>query len=698
MEKIIGGEDLELSFPVRIHEKLLWPCYEFIAQAHGVEDYEKNIIEEVILRLAEINVTEIKEIASCTGLEEDLISFIQSRLEQRECLDSCCRITETGKQKLGEYSKNQSKKIHVYVDAVSGRLIPYYSMVNSDNRFKYSFGKEERVNEESDSESESANLIFFKYKEFSTAGKETDEMQRALKLHYDENYNEIPEGDDVTAMLHKLFPKKDGVYALTDKEQSTKKNLCWILLDLMQPEGSSRDWVFTDGFGKISPFFSVECIKNQTDTEYISSLRDDLKIQTNAQKNAVNEVDKNFPKLAEKLISAQKCMSELKTFVDSPDKEEALLSAISDSLLFLTQLAEWIIFYILHKEESEYKAKNVLADFEKFANNKGSGHIISVLAKKCAKKLGFECGKEERKTLVQRYGKLWYAFNKVPTLFALLDILLIAFADEKWLKVFARENPDFISVLTDLNISRNKSFHSGFVAETNKSIEKIEKTYNEIMLLMEKGLGIKINDSNEISFEEKIAIQNERDAAIIRMEQGLGFSLCKILEPCLLRFVTDMERRGTEAATLNNAIILDEYKILEKIFASMNECLGNEWKNSDWKQKVQSMGFEFSESNDFKSLNRTSEDRIESALERRPSSMNAACIAFCTLCDDKLLKEISSKWKTLLKDVSYIASKRGHGEIPSSIDSERVLLMKQKIIELIKFFAKNGFLGEKSIN
>ena len=694
MEKIIGGENFESSFPVRIHKKLLWPCYEFIAQAQGVEDYEKNIIEEVVLRLAEINVTDIEEIASCTGLEKDLISFIQSRLVQRECLDSCWRITETGKQKLGEYSKNQSKEIHVYVDAVSGRIIPYYSMVDSDNRFKYSIGKEESRQADSDSDT----LFFFNFKGFSTAGKETDEMQTALKLHYDEDYNQIPESDDVTAMLHKLFPKKDGVFARIDEGQSTKKNLCWILLDLIQPEGSSRDWVFTDGFGKISPFFSVECIKNQTDTKYISSLRDDLKIQTNAQKNAVNEVDKNFPKLAGKLISAQKCMNELKTFVDSPDKEEALLSAISDSLLFLTQLAEWIIFYILHKEKSEYKAKNVLADFEKFANNKGSGHIISGIAKKCAEKLGFECGIEEKKSLVQRYGKLLYAFNKVPTLFAILDIILIAFADEKWFKDFARENSDFISVLTDLNISRNKSFHSGLVAETNKSIEKIKKTYKEIKLLMEKGLGIKINDSDEISFEEKIAIQNERDAAISRMEQGLGFSLCRILEPSLLRFVTDMERRGTDAATLNNAIILDEYKILEHIFVSANECLGNEWKNSYWKQKARSMGFEFSESNDFKSLNGTSEDRIESALERRPSSMNAACIAFCTLCDVKLLKKISLKWKTLLKDVSYIAFKRGHGEIPASIDSERALLMKQKIIELIKFFAENGFLGEKSVN
>ena len=215
MEKIIGGKDINNPFPVRIQQKILWPCYEFIAQGEGIEDYEKNIIEEVVLKLAEINVTDSKEIASCTGLEEDLVVFIQSRLEQRDCLDSCYHITDCGKQKLGEFSKNQSKEIHVYVDAVSGRIIPYYSMVDSNNRFEYSYGQED---------DDGFGNVLFKYKAYSSAGTETDEMQVAYKLHYDENLNQVPDSGDVTAMLHKLFPKKEDIFARIDGNQSTKKN------------------------------------------------------------------------------------------------------------------------------------------------------------------------------------------------------------------------------------------------------------------------------------------------------------------------------------------------------------------------------------------------------------------------------------------------------------------------------------------
>lgn len=710
MEKIIGGKDINNPFPVRIQHKLLWPCYEFIAQGEGIEDYEKNIIEEVVLKLADINVTDTKEIASCTGLEEDLVSFIQSRLEQRECLDSCYHITELGKQKLGEFSKNRSKEIHVYVDAVSGRIIPYYNMVDSNNRFEYSYGKEEKCYAELDSasklesenqtESDNTNAkpsdcqTFFKYKGYSTAGTETDEMQVAYKLHYDENFNQVPDSEEVTAMLHKIFPKKDGVFVRIDESQSTKQNLRWILLDVMQPEGSSRDWVFTDGLGKITSFFSSQYIKNETDNKFISSLRDSLQIQTNAQEKSVSQVEIRYPKLKEKLSSAQKCMKELRMIVDSPDKEENLLSAMTDSLLFLTQLAEWVLFYILHEGQSEYKARGVLSELEKFKENRASAFIIAGIAAKTSRRIGFDCGTEEKKSLTQRYGKLWYAFNKVPSLFPLLNIFLIAFENEVWLRDFAKENNDFLSVLTNLNISRNQSFHSGKVGDTKSFIDGTEKAYQKILSLMQVCLGVRIEESQELSFAEKIALQNERDQAISRMEQSLGFTLCHTLDSNLIRFVTDMERRVSQSDSLSNAIVLDQYKILEHLFVSVNESLGDDYKNSDWKAKVRASGFELSETNEFKSILGTNEDRINSALERKPSSMNAACIAFLTLSDAKLLRGISSKWRKMLSDVSYIVHKRGHGEIPTDIDAVRVMEIKRRIIDLIHFFAENGFLIE----
>ena len=687
MEKIIGGRETTCSFPVRIRHKLLWPCYEFIAIAEGIDNYEKNIIEEVVLRLADIGVTDLKEIAACTGLEEDLVSFMQSRLEQRGCLDSCQRITDTGKERLGEFSVKHRKEIHVYVDAVSGRIVPYYNMLDYDNSFKHSDGKEVGSGE-------------FRFKGFSTAGTETDDWQEAHKLHYSEDYNRIPESDDVTAMLHKLFPKKDGIFARVDKDQSVKRNLRWIMLDIMQPEGSSRDWVLTDGFGHISTFFSCTKISDPDDSRFISSLRNRVQVKTNETEKSLVLPDRKYPKLHDKLVSAQKCITDLESLVvDSPDKEEALLSAMTDSLLLLTQLVEWVLFYILHDKKNEYRAREVLSNFKKFKNNKDSLHVIGEIAAKSARELGFECGAEEKKFLKQGYGKLLHAFNEVPSLFALLDILLIAFEKEPWLKKFAKELPDFLFVLTNLNRGRNKSFHSGSVDGSRKEFTNyIEESYKEILALMKAGLGVEVSKTNILSTAEILAVQNERDEAISRMEEALGFTICHTLDAKFVRFVTDMERRGTEPGSLNNAIILDQYKILENLFVSANEALGDELRNSNWKKKAQSAGFELSETNEFRSIRETNKDRISQALDRKPASMNAACIAFCTLADIRLLKGISASWKSMLKDVSYIAFKRAHGEIPASIDAKRALEMKAHIIWLVKFFAENGFFSGETVN
>ena len=684
MEKIIGGKEWNGSFQVRIRQKILWPCYEFIAQATGIDNYERNIIEEVILRLADINVTDIKDIASSTGLEEDLVSFMQSRLEQHGCLDDCFRITDDGKQRLGEMIENHSSSIHVYVDAVSGDVVPYFSMLEDNDRFNYSFGKEEW---------EESGRSFFKYKGYSTAGTESDEFETAYKLQYDKNLNVVPRSEDVTAMLHKLYPGIDGIYARVEETQNTSKNLRWILVEVFQPEGSSRDWTFTDGFGKVTSFFSVQRINNDIDKKYIASLRESVQVRTNANNSStVSKSVEKYPKLKEKLVSLQKCMKELDLFVDSPDKEDNLRSAMADSVIYLTQLVEWVLFYIMHKHSNEYGVKEVLDKNRRMFSSRASSYIIGSSSFKSAQNLGFDIGLNEKKAFRQKNGKLWNAFEKTPTLLPLLDVLLISLGQESWLKEFAGENPDFLSILVDLNEKRNQGMHVGFVKDGKDFLAYVKKAYNEILFLMQMGLNVKINETNEFTFGEKIALQNERDAAISRMEVNLGFSLCHTLNASLIRLVVDMERRGTKTDDLNYAIILDQYRILECLFRSVNESLGDELKNSAWKEKMKHAGFAIPEEYEFKTLLKTKENKIRSALNRRDASMNAACIAFCTLADTELLRGISAQWREMLSDICYIVHKRSHGEIPDSIDEKRTLEIKKRIIDLIHYFAEKGFL------
>ena len=685
MEKIIGGKDLNYGqFSMQLHHKILWPCYEFIAMAEGVENSEgKNILEETILRFADIKITDTREIADSLCLDKDLVSFIQSRLEQKMCLDDCHRITQKGLEQLGQYLEKKPVNINIYVDAVSGRIIPYYTTIESKEYFKYSSGHEEKNN-------------CFYYKGYTTAGKESDEETEAYKLHYGFEFNQVPDGREVAAMLRKLFPGRDNVSALVDFNQKCGKNLRWFLLDIVQPKGATRNWIFSDGFGELSSFFSVEAIKHEDDSQYIRGLRNYLTTQTNAVADKKLESGSNFPEIEEKLQNVQKYMEVLKQPVESSDSEEYFISARNDTALYLTQLAEWTVYYYLHNGNNEYRIKEKLRELRKNFK-KPSGALIVNFAAKCANSLGFEF--YEKDMAKESYSRLERAFYKTPSLFAVLYLMLISFENEKPLKEFAKLHPDFISVLADLNKNRNNAFHSGEIESDDAFKELAERVYKEILDLMKITLNITVTSSNTISFAERNAVKNERDSAIGRMEESLGFALSRKLPSNITRFIIDMERYSPEEKSLNKAVILSMYQVLENVFVALNDSLSDESKNSDWRRKALFCGFEFDETaEDFKSLNSTQGHYVRMATERKPATMNAACIAFMILADTELLQSISSKWRTMLKDISYIAGKRAHGEVPDEIDSEQVMKIKGKIYIFIKESSENGFFTQKNVN
>ena len=278
--------------------------------------------------------------------------------------------------------------------------------------------------------------------------------------------------------------------------------------------------------------------------------------------------------------------------------------------------------------------------------------------------------------------------------------MLLSFEKEPKIKEFAESHPDFISALAELNKNRNNAFHSGEVESDEVFKELADRMYKEIVGLMEITLNITVASSSEqLSLKETIDAENERDLGVSRMEESLGFALSRKLPANITRFIIEMERRSPDEKSLDNAVVLSMYQILENIFVVLNNSLSDESKNSDWQKKALSCGFEFDKENScFKSILKTEKQRIKNAVERKTSTMNAACIAFLILADTELLRSISSSWRTMLRDVSYIAGKRAHGEVPDEIDSGQVMEIKDKIYVFIKDLAKNGFFTQKNVN
>ena len=255
MMQILGGKRLNNLFSYRVKANLLWPAYEFIVPVEGYSDDNQNILENTILKLMEINIITDKEISDATGLETDLISFIQSRLFQKGYIDETYKITDEGLKYIGELSeKKNSTFIYVYVDAITGNVIPYTRALNNDEDLQYTID----VRKDYD---ENKNFTgFYRFRQSESIGEDSDDELKAWQLNGNNDFNGEPRSDDINDMLAKTNPGNDVFIRHGSFEQNLNRNFVNFMVEIFLPEGASGidDWIISDGFGNISTYFSSQ--------------------------------------------------------------------------------------------------------------------------------------------------------------------------------------------------------------------------------------------------------------------------------------------------------------------------------------------------------------------------------------------------------------------------------------------------------
>ena len=691
MMQILGGKRLNNLFSYRVKANLLWPAYEFIVPVEGYSDDNQNILENTILKLMEINIITDKEISDATGLETDLISFIQSRLFQKGYIDETYKITDEGLKYIGELSeKKNSTFIYVYVDAITGNVIPYTRALNNDEDLQYTID----VRKDYD---ENKNFTgFYRFRQSESIGEDSDDELKAWQLNGNNDFNGEPRSDDINDMLAKTNPGNDVFIRHGSFEQNLNRNFVNFMVEIFLPEGASGidDWIISDGFGNISTYFSSQISHfKESDFEYINSLRKPLDNVFLGEEKSIKKQNSKYKELIDKIDNVQREMTTINQSVNSPDAEIIYISAKNDAILYITQMLEWTFFYTLHNYK--YETDTVLAELSKLAKNRSSHYIIGNRVFRILSELKIETDTMTKNRLTESYKRLVSSYNSIPSLFPLFDLIILVLRDEPFFKEFISKNRDFVLFLQKLVNLRNTSFHTGddIIRKT-----EIEPLYSLALKVVESFLNLIIEKvDGKKSFYEEVTEKNQRDAAILRVEKNFGFLICNTLDKNIIRFFIDMEKRiNSEGKIVNNAIILDLYKIYETIFKSINLSLSNESKASDWLGKARSVGLSL-DTKKIGAVEHASIEKINKALERKPSSMQASCVAFIMLSDIDLLREISIQWNTFIEDIAYIAHARGHGEIPSVIDDVSVNKICKLSYAFIKMLISKGFLINRDI-
>lgn len=690
--KIIGGKKTMDIGSTLIDEKLLWPCYEVVASASGLDNiYKGNVIEEYILKLAELGITDTIMIADTLFISGDLVDFVQARLYQKCYLDEVYKITDEGLEHLSEKSKQDGDKesrIFIYVDAIGGKLLRYYCPSDYDNSFHYEGGAFDK-----------SKRNVFCYKEIASAGNESNEECEAYCLNKNLEYNKCNlQDDDVIKMLC-AFTKKPDVYGRVIGSDDPK--LVYVLIDALIMTGDIENWVLTDGFGGLSRVFGVENIINTFDKEYLITKRKSgtSEIYTKNSSSTNCTIPNKYSRLESKIEKIQSLLPQIKQVTPSSSNEVKRLKAQKkDILIAITQLFEWSIFYVLHDNYS-----NVSVALNELRGSRDFDSLIAQTVLSSARELGFTTEGIEG-NFRRSFGAISHSYNDEdsPNLFCLVDLLIESLKGKEFFKKFAFSNKDFLVDVARIKTARDSAFHSGLednsdIANTT-DIGTIEEFCKSAENMLHSFLGISLDfihtgKNKNITYTQQVYFDSKYNSAIAKIESDLGYALFKSIDRRVFSALINVESTVSDddKDITDNSFVIEQYALFEAIFSSVISCIPNSNLSGDWLDRASEARFIIT--SDVKNIIGKTKDVLVSNVKKRgKGSLGALCIEFFSKCDMEVLIKLQEAYSDLLCDVAYIIKERGHGEIPLEIDGARCIKIKQCVIDLLKILCNEGFL------
>lgn len=716
MYKILDYTKPLSGISTKIHEKILWPCFEHSVQITGLPSFSGNIFDELILQL--LSVSDIKsheQLSFDTGFEMDFITFLIDRLIQKNLLREDLSITEDGFAKL-EGERTPTPQIYcIYTDAISGKLISTIELSEEKKFLIYSEGNIEYNDYDKDGH---IKPIRFYYSQMnSTTGNESLDQRPmyVFRQKYNSDQIKIPEVDDVIRILkktHTVIENENGLNIIIDK---SKPKFIYRVIDIVLQEGNTRDFFSSDGKGSLSPFYT-NVLNNYLDSKdeiIISSLRNKLEKNilnkeklSDHQRENLNPVKFKINKKAESIEKARKILEkyEKNEIIQNTDNEKEL-SQIKVNLIFdIYSFIEWIFYYKCTHGDVPItvgidKLKSIIG------NTNYNQFLIQGYLLKKNKDLGFSIVKENESYFVVKIGRINHSMEESPELFA-ISAIATALSDGNqsyWFSKLGNLYPEFFNKICDFKRLRDEAIHQNYTSHTSKEIldfyEYIKKIFGELLKNIEER-------SLFSELEENLTNQNEVNKSIQQMERDLGFALKNALPEKLFTIFENIERYTLPGNNINLAVVISMDQFFESCFEILKANLSK--SKGDYREKYKAVWHK-----DGRVLfDIIKENKVDKEISGRSVSLQAAFIAWISMEDINILYDFRREFPNLLEDIHNIASMRVHGEIPDydkvlsvhqidgrtldyneKVEKATEILSQYKIfcINFIKFLAANGY-------
>lgn len=716
MHKILDYTKPLSGISTRIHEKVLWPCFEHSVSISGLPSFGGNVFEELILKL--LFVSDIKspdQLCFDTGLEKDFITFLLDRLIQKNLLSENLSLTEEGLSKLEEEQTPNPQIFCIYTDAISGKLISTIELSEDRKFLIYSEGNIDY--NDYDKEGNIKPRRFYYSQINSSAGNESLDQRPmfVFREKYESNQIKIPEVDDVIRILkktHTIIENENGLNIIID---TSKPKFVYRVVDVVLQEGNTRDFFASDGKGNLSPFFT-NVLNNYLDSKdevVISSLRDKLEKKLLNKETISDQQKENLDPVRFKIFKKSMAIEKARKILEKYERNEIILNSDSDkelsqikvNLIFdIYSFIEWIFYY-----KCTHSNIPMSVGIDKLKNLIGNSNYNQFLIQRYLlrknRELGFSILNNNESYFLVKIGRIKHTIDETPELFAISAIAtaLSEGNDSYWFSKLAQIHPDFFNRICDFKRLRDEAIHQNDTTHASEEIlafyEYIKTIFNEILKNME-------DTSSYSELEENIKNQNEVNKAMQQMETDLGFALKNALPEKLFSIFENIERYTVSDNGVNLAVVISMDQLFGACFEILKANLSK--TKGDYKEKYKAVWHK--DGNILFDI--VKENKIEKEIFGTSVSMQAAFIAWISMEDINILFEFGKEFPNLLEDILCIASMRVHGEIPDydkvlsvhqinvqTLDynvkvekaTEILLRYKELCINFVKFLAENGY-------
>lgn len=697
--KVISFRTALDGLNIAARQSVLWPCHAFNISIPQKKKSGLNVFEETVLKITEIESGDTEKIALLTCLENELVAFIQNRLNQLGLLNDRYELSEHGQELLNEWQNKSDGNLEytvatVFVDLLSGKLLPYVSTE------QLSYKKISRIGDN--------GFIDFL---INPTNEKSRVSARQIRPAKDSFWKAVPDSNDIIRAIRE-FKKKYKRHALLNQgvdqypppvpmaeaiSLHENPELVYLHCNVLIQIGNS-DLLVTDGcgFGFSESFANYltsqdwQWVIDLKNKGVIDSLSSDQSNEEAEDESSATDGLKKYPRIARPLRRAQEYLSDAeKIEVDSSNDEQEFARLNGLAVVALYEAIEWALRFVV--------SDNPVTHWERLFSSQSYRENDKIL-RSFATKIGFDVSDSVKALLQVKPGKIRAVDRGVSEMQPLLALAIAGAINDPNhpLNHLAIEDAGCLSFINALKEVRDPVSH-GSSTDVELSPETLEGYRDRTTRLIQSLIPDITEDAYTAKTKQERDIDQVRLKARIELDKSLGLGFVQAVSPSLreeLVKVTILSQR----TTLDNEQLQRYINLLASIMQLSLFEVAKDRRSSvknrtnlrdEAIEKIVQSGFYPAPDTIPEQISTVNTKRLYRAVQGSSTTLGAHLLAVFLLGSESELIELQKSDPTFVDFVANLIRLRGHGnKQQSDFSRDDMESFKNNVFKAIKIITE----------